>query len=470
MKRNKYFKKWYSLYSPIKLTSGTRQPSPEAVPEPEQQETKVAPEINFWHSQPVPEPEQQETNLVREIDSWHPQPVPEPEQQETNLVREIDSWHPQPVPEPELQETKVAPDARQPTPEVVSDPDRREMPENSGLSHANTFAPLYKYRLLIGAGIASVLVIIFAGYTTHRQSYLQTQKALEQIEALRRSEKYNECVQQAQTFPENHSDLYTEVQSHLEQCRQGQAQGQLAEAKELAEQRRFKDAIALAAKVPADTDSYSSAQQLMTQWSENIFQIASNKYQQGNLKEAVAIADAVPADSPLNAKIQAAIGRWSEEWNKDETNLQAAQKALDERHWQDAINAVKKVSQTEYWQKQTEPIIQKAEAEIASTQAVATKKTYQPRSRRVSSRRSRTASYRRRRSRTASYRRRRSRTASSSSKPAPSLSKPAPSSSKPAPPSSRPAPTISRSAPPISRPAPTSSRSAPPYRKFDTLR
>ena len=399
MKRNKYFKKWYSLYSPIKLTSGTRQPSPEVVREPEQQETKVA--------------------------------------------LDIDPWHPEVVREHELQETKVALNPKQPSSEIV---------------------PFYKSRLLIGGGIASVLVSLVAGYMTHRQSYLQAQGALEQIEALKRAEKYHECLQQARTFPKNHSNLHTEVQTHLHQCRQGQAQGQLAEAKELAEQRRFEDAIALAAQVPANTDSYSPAQQLMTQWSEKLFQIASNKYRQGNFKEAVAIAGAVSADSPLATKMQAAIGQWTEEWNKDETHLQAAQKALDERNWQDAINAAKEVSQTDYWQKQTEPIIQEAEAKIAAVQAAASRaagssKTYQPRSRSASSRRFRSASSRRFRS------------APSRSKSAPSRSKSAPPRVRSAPPRVRSASSRSRSAPPrVIRSVPSHSRSAPPYRKLDKLR
>ena len=397
MKPNKYLEKLYSLYSPIKLSSDTRQLSPEVDSELELQETKVA--------------------------------------------LDIDPWHPEIDPELELQETKVALNPRQPSSEIV---------------------PFYKSRLLIGGGIASVLVILVAGYMTHRQSYLQAQGALEQIEALKRAEKYHECLQQARTFPKNHSNLHTEVQTHLHQCRQGQAQGQLAEAKELAEQRRFKDAIALAAKVPKDTDSYSLAQQLMTQWSEKIFQIANNKYRQGNFKEAVAIAGAVSADSPLATKMQAAIGQWTEEWNKDETHLQAAQKALDERHWKDAINAAKEVSQTDYWQKQTEPIIQKAEAKIAAAQAAASRaaasraagssKTYQPRSRSASSRRFRSASSRRFRS-------------------TPSRSKSAPPRVRSAPPRVRSASSRSRSAPPrVIRSVPSHSRSAPPYRKLDKLR
>ena len=365
-------------YALIRPDSDTRQISPEVVSEEEQQQTKVYRNIDpwvSWNSEAVSEEEQQ-TKVYRDIDPWV-------------------SWNSEAVSKEKQQQTKVALELRKPTPEV--NPDREEKvssvfsagslapSEGLELSHAPIFVPLNKSRLLIGAGIMSVLVSIIASYSymTHRQSYLQAQGALEQIKALKAAKKYQECVQQARKFPQDYSDLRAEVETLLNECQQGQAEGQLAEAKKLAEQSRFKDAIAQALQVPAHTDVHSEAQQLMSQWSEKIFQIASNKYQEGNLQEAIAIAGAVPAGSPLAKKAKAIIQQWNEEWKQNQTHLQAAQKAQDERRWQDAINTAKKVSNTVYWQKQSEPIIQKAEAEIAAAQAAASRRKYKPRSRSV---------------------------------------------------------------------------------------
>ena len=276
--------------------------------------------------------------------------------------------------------------------------------------HTPIFVPLNKSLLLIGAGIVSVFASIFASYTymTHKDNnLLRAQSALGQIEVLKEAEKYQECLQLAQTFLQDYSRLHREVQKLQSRCQEGQIQRQLIEARKLAQQSRFRDAIILTSQVSANSDFYPEAQQLISRWSEEIFQIASNKYQEGNLKEAVAIAGAIPNFSPWAKKAQETIQQWNKDWAKNQAHLQTAQKALDERRWQDAIKAAKKISYTPYWQKQSELIIQKAKAGIARTQAAASRKTYQPRSRPV--RRSRSGA-----SRSRSVRRSRSRSTRSS--------------------------------------------------------
>ncbi len=146
---------------------------------------------------------------------------------------------------------------RQPSPEVAPDDDEKASLVSSASSlapsadlkssQANIFVHLNKSRLLIGVGIASVLVSIFAGYTyiTQRQSYLQTQEeALEQIEVLKTAKKYQECVQQARTFPKDYSDLHAEAEILLNECQQGQAEAQLAEARRREAQSTSENAIA----------------------------------------------------------------------------------------------------------------------------------------------------------------------------------------------------------------------------------
>ncbi len=398
-------------YGLIQTNSDTRQESLEVEPESELREKKISPNLDTL----IP---------------WNLEAVTEALLPETKVVPDIKQPSSELEPETELQETKATLGLAQPTPEITNNEKTwqfwmilrnqltnygylsilswsRQFPfwrffarscdqqkkvilaspagslapsEDLEVSHDPIFVRLNKSQLLIGTGITSVLVGILTGYSYINNSYLQAERALEQIEELKADEKYQECVRQARTFPQDYLYLQAEVETLLNQCHQAQAEGQLAEARKLAEQSRLEDAIALAAQVPVDTDLHPEAQQLMSEWSEQIFQIASNKYQEGNLQEAIAIAEAVPADNPLAQKVQATIQQWNEEWQQNQTHLQTAQKAQDEGRWQDAINAAKKVSQTAYWQKQSEPIIRKAKAEIAAAQAAASRKTSQPRS------------------------------------------------------------------------------------------
>ena len=255
---------------------------------------------------------------------------------------------------------------------IVSPP-----PSSSSTSSADDSSILSttKHRLLIGAGIASVLLSIFTVYTQrkHNHSYVQAQGALEQIDALKAAGQYEECLQQAQIFPNDYSDLNAELETILYQCHQGHAQKQLAEARvllaearALAEQSKLKDAIAKARRITSDMDVYQEAQQLIYQWAKQILQIARNEYQKGKLSAAKAIAGAIPADNPVAQEVRETIQQWDEEWQQNENYLQEAQKKLDERRWDDAIKAAQKVSKNDYWQKQSAKIVQKAQAAIAA--------------------------------------------------------------------------------------------------------
>ncbi len=323
---------------------------------------------------------------------------------------------------------------------------------NLKLNYANLFKPLHKHRLPLAAGIAYVLVCIVTGYfyLVHKQSYLQTQEALAQIEALKATGKYRECVQQAETFPADYLDLHAKAQTLLQECKGTEAESKLAQGRKLAEQSRFKEAIALAAEVPTDTDIYSEAQQLMTQWSGKIFQIASDKYRQGNFQEAIAIATAIPADSSFHAKARAAIEQWHEELKKNETYLQAAQKALNERRWQNAIDTAKKVSQTTYWQKQAKPIIQKARANTTAAKTSVSRRTYEPTSQSIPTH---SKSVSTPRSLPSSLRKLAPLPASIRSKSSPPYTK-----------------LDTLSVPPRPKSVPARSKSSPPYTKLDTLR
>ena len=241
----------------------------------------------------------------------------------------------------------------------------------------------HKSQLLIGTGITSVLVGIFAGYNHINDNHLQAEQALAQIEELQTTAKYQECLQQTQIFSQNHTYFQSEVATLQDQCQQAQAEAQLAQAKKLAEKSRLKDAITQAQSITSDQAVYSAAQQLILQWSEKMLKIAYNKYQEGNLTMAIAIAQALPADSSLGQKAEEKIKHWQEQWQQNQDYLTTAQQQLKAGRWQDAIKTAKKVEQTDYWQGQSQPIIQQAQARINAAQAAAAakKRSLQPVSR-----------------------------------------------------------------------------------------
>ncbi|ELS04712.1 serine/threonine protein kinase [Xenococcus sp. PCC 7305] len=274
------------------------------------------------------------------------------------------------VPKTELWKTKllISSDSSVPSAGIL-------VPKKIGFNYdcASLFVRLNKSRLLIGTGMMSVLVGILAGFNYINNNHLAAERALTQIENLKTQGKYQECWQQALKFSQDYSSLQTIAADLQSQCYQSQAELTLIAAKDLAEQSNLKDAIALAAQVPEDANLYSQAQQLMSQWADKMLEIASNKYQEGNLQLAIAIAEAVPALTPTAEKVEATIAQWEEEWQKNTLHLQTAQQKLSEGRWQDAIKEAQQLSNTDYWQKQGQPIIDQAKAKIIAAQKAAAK-------------------------------------------------------------------------------------------------
>jgi len=60
-----------------------------------------------------------------------------------------------------------------------------------------------QHRLLIWARIAAALISVLIGYAIYWQVRPSVEKTLEQIETLLAEGKYEECVNQAKTVPQN---------------------------------------------------------------------------------------------------------------------------------------------------------------------------------------------------------------------------------------------------------------------------
>jgi serine/threonine-protein kinase len=225
-----------------------------------------------------------------------------------------------------------------------------------------------QHYLRIGAAITAVLMSVVAGYGIYWQPR-PNEKTLEQIETLRAAGKYEKCINQAATTPQD-SHLYTAAQALLHEC-------QLAQAKKFAAAQNFKAAIAEASKIPQAGAYHQEAQQLVNQWSETVLEIARNEYESGKLNEAIAITNAIPATSRIYPQTQAAIKHWQGEWKENTSYFKAAQTALNEGKWQNALSFGHKVTDTPYWKQRLEPIIQKAKSKVAESKTAVTNQPIQ---------------------------------------------------------------------------------------------
>ena len=248
---------------------------------------------------------------------------------------------------------------------------------------SDLFSLKYKRQILLfGAGTIFLMIGYYTGYKhlKHKQSYHEVKLDLDKIEQFKLEKKYQECITQSIEFSEQFSDLNIQKNSLLSDC----YQGQLTIATKLAKESKYKDAINLAIQIPPEQEIYAESQKFVTQWSNNIYQIATNKYQSGKLEDAIAILQAIPNQSPLSEKIEPTSKQWQNNWQLDRKYIHAAEKAIDEKRWQNAIKEAKKVQYNQYWLGESKKLITQAETAIAA-EAAAARSTYRTPSRSRSS-------------------------------------------------------------------------------------
>jgi serine/threonine protein kinase, bacterial len=263
--------------------------------------------------------------------------------------------------------------AHKPTePEPIVEPTIMLAPDikiDSGVQSPATVQPLW----LMGIGaLIGVGVIISGIYVSQRQAYLKAQEASEQVNVLRATGRYEECVQQASKVSEQYSDLYTQAQGAMGDCL-------LARAEALAKQRNFKEAIAQTLKISSNMKAYPQAQKLTNQSSEAILKTATEQYRQGKLQEAKAIAQAIPPNAAVAPRAKQTTQQWQTEWQRNEGFLEAARKSLISSKWQKALAQIsnlkilgKPVSPSSvYWKTQVKEIDIKANRGIDAAAAKA---------------------------------------------------------------------------------------------------
>jgi len=94
---------------------------------------------------------------------------------------------------------------------------------------------------------------------------------------------------------------------------------------------------------------------------EKLIALAKDKYENaGNLTEAKIILQAIPVSSRIRPKADSFLAQWEEDTKKNKALIQKAEKAGKDGKWQLAIDTVKGISPTPYWQKRGKAIAEEA--------------------------------------------------------------------------------------------------------------
>ncbi|MBD2023977.1 YARHG domain-containing protein, partial [Leptolyngbya sp. FACHB-711] len=87
----------------------------------------------------------------------------------------------------------------------------------------------------------------------------------------------------------------------------------LEQAKEFANKNQWKEAIAVLAKIPADSPVAEQTKAYLTEWSDSLLKRARELYDQGDLDGALIGAQGIPDNSPNHEQAKAAIAAWTAE-------------------------------------------------------------------------------------------------------------------------------------------------------------
>lgn len=232
----------------------------------------------------------------------------------------------------------------------------------AAIARASTFLESHQQTLQKLAGASVLVASAVGGLSFWNQHTEQTDRAtLAQIVTLNSGHQYDQCIGQAQALPASFR-FFKDAQENLNACR-------FNKAKNFAEKSKFQDAIALAVQVPAEINLYGSlAQNAIETWSNNLIQQATKQYQAGKKDEAIAELKVIPVNSAAGKKAQETTNQWNKEWTNNVATLAKANRALTDKKWTLASDTAKKAT-TAYWKQKAQPIIKRAEDELASINA-----------------------------------------------------------------------------------------------------
>jgi serine/threonine protein kinase len=226
-------------------------------------------------------------------------------------------------------------------------------------------APLPAKPWMRWIGLTAVAIVLSAALgSTLARWWLRQQASsrLAEAQQLQADGQYEECIATTNTIP---SFLYDDSQELLNQC----AEGLLNQAKALAADSEYGDAIREASQIPVGSAVGQEAQGLISEWSDALIQQATVLYRdEGKLDEAIALLQAIPETTPLSRLRQETVQQWQAEWETNEETFAEAEQALEAEDWYGARSKVNALT-TAYWQNRAAEISAAANSQIAAIEA-----------------------------------------------------------------------------------------------------
>jgi hypothetical protein len=120
----------------------------------------------------------------------------------------------------------------------------------------------------------------------------------------------------------------------------------LSQAQTLASRDHFTEALATAAGIPKNSQSYNLAQQLQEDWSQELLQRAVGNCQKGQMTAAIAMLNIIPAESEQYSRAIELRARWQ----RQASVLNQAIVARNSADWQKVADSLKLIEGTQLYQ------------------------------------------------------------------------------------------------------------------------
>lgn len=154
--------------------------------------------------------------------------------------------------------------------------------------------------------------------------------------------------------------VYPQAQVYNRHCQNQLAAAWLEQAKQRATQGDLAGAIGDAGQVAGSSDYYDEAQQMIQDYSGQLFEQAESHYWQpvDQLEQALAIISAIPTTSPTFEKALKQSQEWRQTWTDNTRYLSSARQALAQEQWTIALSEAQQVTDHPFWLPQKNTILQ----------------------------------------------------------------------------------------------------------------
>ena len=114
------------------------------------------------------------------------------------------------------------------------------------------------------------------------------------------------------------------------------------------------EAIELVSGLPNGHPLYQEASRWIEDWSNDLLDLAQDKFNTGKLDEAIAAAKKIPSHAAAAKQVKERIATWERVWKEAEDIVEKVDKFLSKRNWKDAFNEATKLLAIDnpYWQTQ----------------------------------------------------------------------------------------------------------------------